>query len=176
MSQRVAVGLALLGLALSGALEACKHSPHDGTLGMCPQPAPAFRLTLWAQPALPLGASLRVGFGGAQTESYELGGREGHNETACCAAFVDASGAPERIACGGTRPDTAASSDAGRTPARVIVCDLWTDGAAEIVVRAKGFPTLKESLVAQRAAEMEGCHTLVTVDVQRALSHTDAGD
>lgn len=130
-------------------------------------------------PELPPGTKLTVAFGGAQHERYALGMAPGNNETVCCGTYPEGA-APERIPCSpvsdvdtGIARGADAGADAGVLRPSTVVCDLWTNGAAEISVRAAGYPEFTEHLVAEMREE---CAGLVTVEIDRTLMHTDAGE
>lgn len=201
-------------------LFACDGGQRKPPPGDCPAAVPAFRLVLDARPSLPTGTQLKVTFGGAQHESYELGSSQDENQTVCCAAVPRGQEAGVRIACGADTisPRTPAaattfdvsggavqldagaattdaatdaatdasvgispSADAGLADAAVmpaplvLVCDLWTNGAADIAVVAPGFSPLNETLTAELSDEWEGCNALTTVAIERQLEHPEAG-
>jgi hypothetical protein len=54
--------------------------------------------------------------------------------------------------------------------AEAVLCDLWTDGTADVVITASGYPTLSEQL----DARLEG-RCLVTREVTLTLDRGDAG-
>jgi hypothetical protein len=162
-------------LLLGSVASACERETQDAP-GVCPLAVPAFRLTLRAVPELPPGTKLTVAFGGAQSERFVLGMAPGSNETVCCGTYLDGD-APELIPCS-TAPDAQTdgaglASDAAGFRSPALVCDLWTNGAAEITVRAAGYPEFTEHLVAEMRKE---CAGLVTVEIDRTLMHADAGE
>jgi hypothetical protein len=66
--------------------------------------------------------------------------------------------------------DAASDADGGPAPVEGLLCELWTDGAADVTVTASGYPDLEENL---QARSSEGC--LQTVDVTLMLERRDAG-
>ncbi len=119
----------------------------------CDAPVMAFRVTLTAADGpLPPGMELIVDHGTGEAK-YHPGDPPSSQVLFC----------ENRLADGGP-----VDPDAGVYPA--LVCELWTDGAAHVTVRAEGYLTLDEQLDAKLES---GC--LKTRDVQLTLERGDAG-
>jgi len=119
----------------------------------CDAPVMAFRVTLNAADGpLPPDTGLLVRHGTGNAEYHLQGLRSGTNV----------------LFCGDRDGGQIDPNDAGKLD--VLVCELWTDGAAHVTVRAKGYLTLDEQLDAKLES---GC--LQTRDVQLTLERGDAG-
>ena len=135
----------------------------------CGEPTPAFRFEATAvQAPLPDELTLRVEFGGAQSESYTLGeSRVG--EVACCMTVARVSDAPRRIPC-----STVVESDADVAP-NAIVCDLWTNGAVDLSVSVEEQVLVSQTLQAKLIDEESNCGEFYTLPAQWMLGESDAG-
>lgn len=146
------------------ALTACS-SPSPPT-SCARRPVPAFRLQVTALDGeIPAGTRLDVTYGGRQKGSYVLGDTSSTNEDVCCRPGAHSPLPLPHVSCGG---------DAGpvATTAGAILCELWTDGVAEVRVRATGYPLLDKTLTARVTDPSCGVDT---VDVQLTLSRLDGG-
>lgn len=135
----------------------------------CGEPTPAFRFEATAvQAPLPEELTLRVAFGGAQSESYTLG-QTRVGEVACCVTVAQVSDAPRRIPC-----STVVESDAEVAP-NAIVCDLWTNGAVDLSVSLDEQVLVSQTLQAKLLDEESNCGEFDTLPAQWMLGESDAG-
>lgn len=152
-------------------------SKGDGGSQSCsppPPPVPAFRLELTAEDGpVPRGTEVQVTYQGTQMESYFVGRAGSGNEDVCCQPGLPAgNGALPSTTCGSPDGGIDAGSDAESTGALALHCDLWTNGGAEVVVTAPGYPTLDDVLDAK--LRTDGCG--VTTEEERiVLKRADAG-
>jgi hypothetical protein len=120
---------------------------------------------------LPPDTIVAVAYGGSSLEEFSVRRGNRDNQDVCCRAAPVPSEELGPVACG--------SLDAGlgHGPARAIECELNTNGAAVLSVRAAGYPELEQTLVADRSEskEFEHCDVLITRDVFTQLTHSDAG-
>lgn len=179
-------------------LAACSNGGGGGD--DCQKPAPpepAFRLELTAEDGpLPAGTRVDVMYQGNLKEGFVLG-KSSVNEDVCCRPGAKVTGSLPRVACGhadaGTArpeagsgshadagqgaPDAAASHGdsgmdmSGSSPA--VLCDLWTNGAAEVRVLAPGYPLMDQVLDAKLRSD--GCG-VETVETRLMLKRADAGE
>lgn len=127
----------------------------DGNSPPCDGPYPAFRVLLTAADGpLPPDTALVVRHG-AGTVEFHLDDPHSSSHVLFC-------GDPARD--GGS----IAPGDAG--PLEVLLCELWTGGAAHVTVTATGYPTLDDDL----APKLESS-CLRTKDVELTLERSDAG-
>jgi hypothetical protein len=133
----------------------------------CPRAVAAFRLELTAVDGeLPSNTVLEVRYGGQQSGSYSLSRPTLTNEDVCCrSAEVTRPPLPE-VRCG------APPLDGSTAHTRAILCELWTNGLAELKVTAQGYPRLDRVLQSRLASERCGVET---VDVEVQLTHGDGG-
>lgn len=163
---RVAASL----LSAVAALAACSNEPQDSE--PCPRRGPTFRVQVTAsQGYLPLDTHVSVSYGGSSLEQFGLRRGNGDNQDVCCRAMPSPSEELGRVACGALDGGTA------HGPPRAIECELNTNGAAVLTVRATGYQELEQTLVADRseAKEWEHCDVLITRDVFAELTRGDAG-
>jgi len=93
----------------------------------CPAPHPTFRLTVEAGgKPLPWELEVEVKYGGG-VEVYDAAHPSIAMQVLDCKPVIDADAGAD-----------ASSSDKGHLVR--LVCDLWTDGAATVKVRAEGYP------------------------------------
>jgi hypothetical protein len=125
----------------------------------------AFRVLLVAaESPLPEDTMFRVKHGSATgTEDFRLDADFPSSDVVfCCRATRDG----ECV----QASDAASDADGGPAPVEALLCELWTDGAADVTVTASGYPDLEKNL---QARSSEGC--LQTVDVTLMLERRDAG-
>ncbi len=157
-----ALGAAALALPLG-----CTGNPNPPP--PCGAPTPAFRFhTTAVQTPLPDGLTLRVEFGGAQSETYEVG-TAAVGEVACCVTVADVGDAPAHIPCG-----TTIESDA-TVASNAIVCDLWTNGAVNLSVSVGNDVLVEQTLHAKLLDEKSDCGQFDTLDAKWVLGESDAG-
>jgi len=180
---RRAVGVAAL-LAFAACSDS--HEPKPP----CPRVQPAFRLELTAPGGIPKGTRMDVQYNGTWKESFVVGGsRTGSVDVCCRLGSAVAAGPLPEIKCGEPATSEAGSSEAGSSEAgsseagsseagsseagipdaggeEALLCQLWTDGDAEVRVTAFGYPELTEVL---EATVDERCG-VVTTDVRLSLS------
>jgi hypothetical protein len=136
----------------------------------CPRRGPTFRLALTANgEELPPDVEIVVEYG-SNTERFDLALGNGANQDVCCRALASASSKLGPVPC--AAPDAGVPGEVTR-----VECELSTNGAARLLVRASGYGDLEETLEAERleGEEWEHCNALVTRDVFLDLSHGDAG-
>jgi hypothetical protein len=132
------------------------------------QPALAIQVTVGGA-ELPSDTRLRVGYGGIQSESFQLS-KPRKNEDVCCQTSVEAvTGELPRVSC--SSPANVAA-DGGRP--RAIQCTLWTGGPAKINVNAFGYVPILERELDTRLQENEKCGE-TTVEYQLDLGRPDDG-
>src|SRR5690349_4097127 len=86
--------------------------PKPAPMTVCPRARAPFALQINGEgPSLPLSLTVKVGFGGAETERYTLLGGNGSNDVLCCSAQPDVSLRPQ--SCG----QSLSAADAGATHA-----------------------------------------------------------
>ncbi len=134
---------------------------------------PAFRLILTAGGApLPGDLELRVRYGGG-SEEYSLSDPDSTPRVVFCApATADGGSAPQNTSSGSD-----AGADAGATPVppstiEALACELWTSGAATVIVEASGYQTIETRLEAEIDT---ACDDIVTKNVPLDLAGSDAG-
>lgn len=135
----------------------------------CGAPTPAFRFqaTTLREP-LPSDLRLRVEFGGAQSEDYQLGAAH-IGEVACCVTVADVADAPLHIPC-----DVTLQGDAAVTP-NAVVCDLWTNGAVDLKVLMGDLVIIEQTLHAKLLDEGSTCGQFETLTAHWVLGESDAG-
>lgn len=133
----------------------------------CPGPRPAFRVVIRAfdDRPLPADTEVRVKYGGDGEEVFRLAAPSPQPQVLFCAASQDAAGAGGASNASGAsgQSGAAGSSDpaagaggvgggaagtAGAVEARALQCQLWTDGAADVTIKAAGLATYERSLAA----------------------------
>lgn len=149
-------------------------SKGDGSSQDCsppPPPVPAFRLELTADGPLPGGTKLSVTYQGTQVESYFVGRPAAGNEDVCCRPGrpVGSAALPD-VGCGAADGGADAGTDGAGIEA--LHCDLWTNGGAEVVITAPGYPELDRVLTAKLSAD--GCG-VATSETRIVLLRADAG-
>lgn len=165
-SGRVASAL-LGGFIAIGAAVGCTDAPNPPP--PCGEPTPAFRFEVTTvQAPLPDGLRLRVEFGGAQTEAYDVGATN-VGEVACCVTVERVGDAPAHIPCG-----TTIQSDAAVAP-NAVVCDLWTNGAVNLSVLMSSHVLVEQTLHAKLLDEKSNCGQFETLTAQWVLGDNDAG-
>jgi hypothetical protein len=125
----------------------------------------AFRVLLSAADGpLPWDTSLEV-LHGTGIEEFRLDQPHPNSEVLFCRDATRDGGWVEPL-------DAAGGSDAGSGPQPVeaLLCELWTDGPADITVSATGYPTVDRTL---HAKSETGC--IQTVDVELMLERGDGG-
>jgi hypothetical protein len=139
--------------------------------GPCPldMPTPPFRLTVdTTEPGLSADLEIHVVYGGDQTETY----RPGTSSTSpdiCCATLATSGSIPERVPC------SESAADAAVTPV-LVVCDLWTGGAAILTIKDSHQVYASQTLQAQpRSDVQEGCGLFETIEAQWTYGLSDAG-
>jgi hypothetical protein len=151
----------LAGLVIALSLPGCP----DDEPPPCDGPTMAFKVLLVAaEGPLPEDTVFRVKHGSATgTEDFRLDADFPSSDVVfCCRATRD--GECTEVA------DVASDGDGGPAPVEGLLCELWTDGAAQVNVSASGYPDLDEMLEARSS---EGC--LQTVNVTLTLVRRDAG-
>lgn len=132
----------------------------------CPRRAPAFRLQLTAEGGdLPPDTRIDVLYGGNQEGTYSIASGIGRNDDVCCVIGTPTAGALPHVPC-------VESSLPDGGGAAAILCELWTDGAAEVVVTASGYAGLDRTLAP--VVNNPGCG-VDTVDQHLLLSRGDGG-
>jgi hypothetical protein len=148
-------------------LVACKDSKDPANEPLCLQQGPAFRVMVVAPLGpLPRDTELRLTYQGTRQEDYNLHDRS-MNEDLCCRAM---STIPSEL-----RATSCSDPDAGlppHTPAMAIVCDVWSNGAAQIALSATGYDPAIHDLTATLDEE---CETIETSDITLTLQRGDAG-
>lgn len=157
--------LAALAMAAS-LLIGCKDSNDPVDQPLCVQQGPAFRVLVVApQGPLPRDTELQLTYQGTQHEAYELHDRS-INEDLCCQAVSEV---PSEFSATSCRPDAGVPL---HSPAVAIVCDVWSNGAAQVTLSATGYDTAVHNLTAMLDEE---CETIETSDVTLTLQRGDAG-
>lgn len=142
---------AVVGSVLVGLMGAC--SPDTAPSG-CPPPHPTFHLTIdCMEGPVPDDVTVSVVYGGG-VEEFDAKSPADTPKSVFCTLHYDHPGD--------------ASAGAGGASISKVECELWTDGAATVTVKASGYPDLERSLSAQRDA----CG-LVTTEAQMTLEHGD---
>lgn len=165
-----------LPLALAG----CTSNGGGGGDTCVPNSVPAFRVALSADgAALPPDVAVEVVFGGGD-ETWSLADAAAPHKSVFCHLPSDAGAADagaDDANDGADADDAGDADDASERGADGglaggltggLVCELWTSGAARIVVRASGFATLDRGL----AAQSDACG-LVTSEIALALDRAD---
>jgi hypothetical protein len=153
-------------LLLGGVLAGCKDSKDPANDPLCVQEGPAFRLMVVAPHGpLPRDTELQLTYQGTLHEDYDLHDRSG-NEDLCCRTM---SSIPSELTMTSCNADAGASPHA---PAMAIVCDVWSNGAAQVTLSATGYDTTVNDLTATLD---EDCETIETSDVTLRLQRGDAG-
>lgn len=146
-------------LALSGAaaMTASCSDASSGETTTCSRPRPAFSLTVRAADGAPLPRQTRIKVvAGSGEETYDA-----QSPGVPQIAYCDLEGLPDG---GAADPDGGAPADPTG-----IHCNLWTDGAAEVTVTAKGFRKADRSFQAKRDA-CGIATTEVRMDLERETS------
>lgn len=156
------------GLCL-GTVVSC--DPREQPDQTCPfdMPTPPFRLTVdTLEPTLRPELELNIVYGGNQRESYHPGERSTSPDI-CCVTLNSADAAPERIPCAGEAPDAA-------TEPLVVVCDLWTSGAANLTIRQGEHVYASQTLQALPRQDIPlRCGLFETTDAHWTYGLGDAG-
>lgn len=156
------------GLCLSTLVSCGPREPPDET---CPldMPTPPFRLTVeTTEAALSPELELNIIYGGNQRESYHPGERSTSPDI-CCTTLGSAEAAPERIPCAGDPPDAAVEP-------LVVVCDLWTGGAAKLTIRSGDRVHASQTLQAVPRRDIPlRCGLFETMDARWTYGLGDAG-
>ena len=140
--------------AVASATGCSKDPEYDG----CTVERPAFLVRLSARAeALPGDTSLQVTYG-AGTEEYLLDQPPERPDVVIC-TFLS-----QQVDAGGMIEVDASS------PVQELLCELWTQGGADLVLRASGYPTQKHTLRADR----DECG-IETVEYDFVLERADAG-
>lgn len=128
----------LLAACLLGWLLAC--SPSNDPPLTCPGPRPAFQLKVQTFDGRPLPPQTRlvVEYGGSGEESFQLGAPNGSPQVVFCQ--------PSQQGAAGA---SGAAGAGGASPLAELRCDLWTDGAANVIVEAEGFATFRQTFPAK---------------------------
>lgn len=144
----------------------CKNSTDPVNQPLCVQQGPAFRMMVVAPHGpLPRDIELRLAYQGTLREDYGLHDRS-TNEDLCCQAMAEVPSALTATSC---RPDAGAPLHA---PTMAIMCDVWSNGAAQVTLSATGYDTTVHDLTAILDEE---CETIETSDVTLTLQRGDAG-
>ncbi len=138
----------ILGALIGALLGACSNeTPPDSN---CPLAHPSFRLTVDADgQQLPHDVRITVRYGGTGTEDFIAA----HPNQSPKIVFCDAQG-PEAGPADASDDHAAGSGDGYDQ----IVCDLWTDGAATVEIRASGYPMTTRDL----SANTDACGLVLT--------------
>lgn len=171
--------LGFLSCVLCAAALGCTKGRSDDC-AVPPPPEPAFRLQLTAdRGTLPPGTSIEVTYGGDQRETYELGVPNTVHEDLCCRpGRTSGSGPLPSVPCHVMDASSgldAAKVDGGapqETGTVAILCELWTNGTAGVLVTAPGFPDLDRVLDAKLREDLCGVETQ---DERLILYHAEAG-
>lgn len=135
---------------------ACTHEPgYDG----CYVEHPAFVVSIRAESGpLPADMDLHVHYG-AGDETYTLGKPPQNPDVVFCTEVAaDSDAGADAAEAGPSSPD-GASDDGGAEgaalaqvpgPVGSLVCELWTQGAATIVIEASGYRRIESTLKAHR--------------------------
>jgi hypothetical protein len=170
-------------LLASSWLTAC-HGEDPSMVGVCPRARAAFALQISSTDGgLPPTLSVEIGFGGAESERYSLHKGNANNDVLCCSNLAGVSLRP--LTCEqplnpvASAPDASADAAVPKTvtPASStqLQCQVWTNGAAELSVTARGYPPLARTLMAQRDEAYPQCDVWETVHVAVPLQPGDAG-
>jgi hypothetical protein len=117
---------------------------------------------------IPFDTTIEVSYQGGLEESFRVG-HPSKNEDVCC-RLVSAAPSP-------LPPTPCAAADAGFftgdvTGASVVLCDVWSNGAATLEVTAHGYEPISAELMAEAD---EKCKRIVTSEVSLLLEHGDGG-
>jgi hypothetical protein len=175
------------GLVVAGAGGCAKdHQPPP-----CPRNEPAFRLQLTAPGGvLPSDTRLTVNYSGNREEKYSLSAGGPMNTDVCCRTGAPVGGrlpdvrctAPSLSSSGPPLRDASYGADATLPPAKgdagpagpvALLCDLWTNGYADVQISASGYPDFEHEPFVPNVPDPR-CG-VVTVDLRIELGHTDAG-
>lgn len=144
------------------AIASCGKDSHDDQGSCSTAPKPAFYLVVRAtdRRVLPSDTTISVRFGSG-SEEFSLD---------------NPSTSPKSVFCGIVAPGAdvdAGGVDAGPDsgPAQQIACSLWTDGAADVTVVAKGLASQEQSF----EAKIDDCDHIVTSPALIELSPPDGG-
>ncbi len=168
---RAARGAAFAALAAASIL-GC-HDPGNEDDPVCPRTAAAFDVHLTAADGeLPPGTRISVTYGGASTEHYTVGEVPNANHSSVCCVPGDGDGLSLAPAtCGQPLGDAslrAADADEVR-------CLIWSNGAADVLVEARGYPLIAETLAAKEDERYPECGAWDTILVPLELTRGDAG-
>jgi hypothetical protein len=139
---------------------------HDPENSPCPGPQPAFRLEVRraSGEALPGDTSVEVIFDGSGQETFSLAAPAASLQVTFC-GVVPAGAEPDAGAI-----DAGDSNDTAGV--RSIRCDLWTNGAAKVTVKASGLRTESREL----EAHTNTCGVVTTPsEIALALPSLDGG-
>lgn len=138
----------------------------------CPRQQPAFRILLTAEDGrLPTDTFLKVTYGSG-TDTFSFAEAGGSHEDLCCRPWTDTDAGLPPTTCGASATGDAsrdAGPDGGAGP-EALLCDLWSNGVAELDVTTAEYPKLAQSL----SAERDECGVR-TVEVRVELRHADGG-
>ncbi len=128
-----------------------------------------FRLTVdTTESALSPELEIHISYGGDQTETYHPG-QTSQSSDICCATYGVGGTIPERIPCAEADNDAAA----GRA---LVVCDLWTGGAANLTIRNGAEVVASQTLQATpRVDTPQQCGLFETLDAHWTYGLADAG-
>jgi hypothetical protein len=161
-TSRLALGLGVAAAITLCAIASCGKDSHDDPGACSSSPKPAFYLVVRAVDLRPLPSdtTISVHFGSG-SEDF---------------ALDNPSASPKSVFCGIVAPGAdvdAGGVDAGPDsgPAQQIACSLWTDGAADVTVVAKGLATQEQSF----EAKIGDCDHIVTTSALIELTPPDGG-
>jgi hypothetical protein len=153
---------------LSGLVVGCNDAKDPANNPLCVQRGPAFRMMVVAPHGpLPGDVELELTYQGTLHEGYEFGDRS-RNEDLCCRAM---STIPNELTATSCNPDDAGAPM--HAPAMAIMCDVWSNGAAQVTLSASGYVTTVHELAATLD---EDCGTIETTEVTLTLQRGDAGN
>lgn len=150
----------------------------EGSSEVCPRTAAAFELRLSATSGeLPRDTELRVTFGGATTESYSLRGGNDGNQVVCCVPGDGEGVSLAPATCGAPREsDASAVVTAPGVAAESIRCQLWTNGAAEVLAEGGEYLPIERTLVAREDVRHPECAAWETQQIELRFGlEDDAG-
>ncbi len=132
----------------------------------CPRPVPAFRVEVTAaNDGLPPDTTMTVLYGGNQSGTYSIATGTSTSGDICCHTGTPVSGALPPVVCGSEAP-----TDGG--DARALLCELWTNGVAEVKITAAGYSPFDDVLPAEVTDPSCG---VTTLDERLVLTHGDGG-
>ncbi len=152
------------------------REPDNSDTEVCPRAEAAFDLRVTAVGgSVPVGTRISVTYGGATTEHYVVG--EGHSSNQASLCCVDDSGEGLSLHpahCGESLADASVPNSPLSSPTQVR-CLIWSNGAADVIVEARGYPLVAQTLAAEEDESYPECGAWDTALTRVELSRLDAG-